>query len=105
MKRYTTPTAWRADPGHDYALWLEKTVRTGLHHAYVTAHPKDNRGGMRSRFAVRLDLPGTYSTKAHAEGAAFHIADRFLRRKFAPVECEISTTVKTYVVTARPFPH
>ncbi len=101
MKRYTTPTAWPADPEHDYALWLEKTVKSGLHQAYVTAHPKDNRGGVRSRFAVRLDLPGKYPTKAQAEGAAFYIADRFFRRKFAPMECEISTTVNTYVVTAR----
>jgi hypothetical protein len=93
--------AWPADTEHDYALWLENTAPNGLHHAYVTAHPKDNRGGTRSRFAVRLDLPGKYSTKIEAEADAFHIADRFFRHKFAVPECEESTTVKGYVITAR----
>ena len=75
--------AWPADAEHDYALWLEKTATSGLHRAYVTAHPKDNRGGMRSRFAVRLDLPGKYSSKIQVEATAFQIARRFFRRKFA----------------------
>jgi hypothetical protein len=97
----TTPIAWPADTEHDYALWLEKTATNGLHHAYVTAHPKDNRGGTGSRFAVRLDLPGKYSSKIQAGPAAFHIANRFFRRKFAVLECEESTTVKGYVITAR----
>jgi hypothetical protein len=92
---------WPADPEHDYSLWLETTATSGLHRAYVTAHPKDNRGGTRSRFAVRLDLPGKYSSKIQAEAAAFHIANRFFRRKFAAPECEVSTAVKGYVITAR----
>ena len=93
--------AWPADAGHDYALWLEKAATSGLHRAYVTAHPKDNRGGTRSRFAVRLDLPGMYSSKTQAEAAAFYVANRFFRRKFAVPEFEVSTTVKGYVITAR----
>jgi hypothetical protein len=68
-----TSMPWPADPEHDYALWLEKTATSGLHRAYVTAHPKDNRGGIRSRFAVRLDLPGKYSSKIEAQAAAFHL--------------------------------
>ena len=92
---------WPADTEHDYELWLEKTATSGLHRAYVTAHPRDNRGGARSRFAVRLDLPGKYSTKTQAEAAAFHIADRFFRRKLAVPESEVITTVKGYVITAR----
>jgi hypothetical protein len=35
------------------------------------------------------------------KAAAFHIANRFFRRKFAALECEVSTTVKGYVITAR----
>ena len=102
MKRVASiPKAWPADAEHDYALWLEKTVTSGLHRAYVTAHPKDNRGGTRSRFAVRLDLPSMYSSKIQAEADAFYVANRFFRRKFAVPEFEAFTTVKGYVITAR----
>src|ERR1700730_6763376 len=74
MSRYSgTPTGWPPDQGHDYALWLESTSR-GLHHGYVTAHPRNEHGGRHSRFAVRLDLPGEYSSRAKAEVDAFHIA-------------------------------
>jgi hypothetical protein len=96
-----TSMPWPVDPEHDYALWLERTATNGLHCAYVTAHPRDSRGGTRSRFAVRLDLPGRYSRKIEAQAAAFHIANQFFRRKFAVPECELSTTVKGYVITAR----
>lgn len=92
---------WPADTEHDYELWLEKAAISGLHRAYVIAHPKDNRGGTRSRFAVRLDLPGKYLTKAQAEPVAFHIANRFCRRKFAVLEREVTSKVKAYIITAR----
>jgi hypothetical protein len=95
------PMRWPADKEHDYELWLEKTPSVGSRRAYVTAHPRDNRGGPRSRFAVRLDLPGVYSSKADAEAAAFYIANRYFRRKFAALEHEVSTTVKGYVIIGR----
>jgi hypothetical protein len=101
MSRYFgTPTGWPPDQGHDYALWLDTTSR-GLHHGYVTAHPRNEHGGRHSRFAVRLDLPGEYSSRAKAEVDAFHIAHQFYRRKFAPHECEVSAAVKGYLITAR----
>ena len=92
---------WPPDTEHNYALWLENTPTNGPHRAYVTAHPRDNRGGTRSRFAVRLDLPGTYLTKAHAEAAAFHLANRFFRGHHSAVEREVTATVKGYVITGR----
>ena len=101
VNRRTTPMAWPADAEHDYALWLEKAATGGLHRAYVTAHPKDDRGGAHSRFAVRLDLPGTYSSKIQAQPAAFYIANRFFHRKYAALECEMTTTVKGYAITGR----
>jgi hypothetical protein len=55
---------------------------------------------MRSPFAVRLDLPGTYASRASAEAAAFRVANRFFRRKFALPKREVSTSVKGYVITA-----
>jgi hypothetical protein len=102
MSRYSgTPTGWPPDQGHDYALWLDKPTSRGLHHGYVTAHPRDEHGGRHSRFAVRLDLPGEYSSRAKAEVDAFHIAHQFYRRKFAAHECEVSAAVKDYLITAR----
>jgi hypothetical protein len=102
MSRYSaTPTGWPRDEEHDYALWLDKPTSRGLHAAYVTAHPRDGRGGKHSRFAVRLDLPGEYSTRAEAEADAFHVAQKFYRRKFAAYECEVSAAVKDYLITAR----
>jgi hypothetical protein len=92
---------WPPDKKHDYAVWLDKSPSRGPYHAYVTAHPREIRGGKRSRFAVRLDLPGAYSSKAEAEADAFDIARRFFRRKFAVPEREMSGTVKGYVITAR----
>jgi hypothetical protein len=102
MSRYSgIPAGWPPDQEHDYALWLDKPTSRGLYHGYVTAHPRDERGGKHSRFAVRLDLPGEYPSKAKAEADAFHVAHRFYRRKFAAHECEVSAAVKGYVVTAR----
>jgi hypothetical protein len=102
MSRYSaTRTGWPRDQGHDYALWLDRPTSRGLHSAYVTARPKDGRGGTHSRFAVRLDLPGEYSSKANAQADAFYVANKFYRRKFAAHECEVSATVKAYLITAR----
>jgi hypothetical protein len=102
MSHYSaTPMGWPPDQGHDYALWLDKPTARGLHPAYVTAHPRDGRGGKHSRFAVRLDLPGEYSSKAQAEADAFYVAHQFYRRKFAAHECEVSAAVKGYLITAR----
>lgn len=101
LKRDMKPAAWPADAQHDYDLWLEKADASGLHRAYVTAHPKDSRGGMRSRFAVKLELAGKYSSKKQAEVSAFRIANKFFRGNFAVPEVEVSTTVNGYAITAR----
>ena len=92
---------WPADTEHEYELWLEKADADGLHRAYVTAHPRDNRGGARSRFAVRLDLPGRYMNKKQAESSAFHVAGKFFRRKYAAREREFSATVNSYIIIGR----
>lgn len=92
---------WPADIEHHYELWLEKANSSGLRRAYVTAHPRDKSGRTRSRFAVRLDLPGTYLSKASAEAAAFRIANRFFRRQFALPKREVSTSVRGYLISAR----
>jgi hypothetical protein len=95
------PTSWPSDPDHDYELWLEHPGSASRSHAYVTVHSKDMSSGSRSRFAVRPDLCGTYSTKTEALPAAFEMADRFFRRKFAAHEFQLSETVKNYHITAR----
>jgi hypothetical protein len=97
----SAPTSWPKDPEHDYALWLEQPPSADRYHAYVTAHSTARSRGRRSRFAVRLDLPGVYANKATAFPDAFAIADRFFRRKFAAHEVELCKTVNAYQITAR----
>ena len=105
MARSAKPRVARSRPPpdaeHDYELWLQQPDSAGRSHAYVTVHSRDTSSGSRSRFAVRLDLHGTYSSKAKAVPDAFEVADRFFRRKFAAHEFEVSETVRNYHITAR----
>jgi len=81
-------------------LWLEPPGSHGRSHAYVTAHRSEGRG-CRSRFAVRIDLPGEYSTKTEATPEAFDLARRFFHHQLMLPEIEIAKTVNDYRITAR----
>ena len=97
--RSRPPLSWPPDPAHTYELWLEP-VTHGRFHAYVTAHRVAGRG-LRSRFAVRLDLPGAYANKAAAEPDAYEIARRFFHHPLIAPQFEVVKTVKDYQLTVR----
>lgn len=85
----TQPLSWPSDPRHTYALWLESAERPGAaSRAYVTAHPIYRDIGVHSRFAVRLELPGVYSSRAAAAADGFATARRFFHGRYSPLATE-----------------
>ena len=66
----------------------------------MTVHPVYRDIGNRSRFAVRLDLPGEYVDKRAAAADGFAIAHRFFRGKYTVSRFEQSKTVRQYHVAA-----
>lgn len=97
----TEPQSWPPDPKHKYALWLETgTPLHALARAYVTAHPIYRDVGVHSRFAVRLDLPGTYRRMSDAAPDGFAIARRFFHGHFSPLGSEVVKVAKGYCIVA-----
>jgi hypothetical protein len=93
----TQPLSWPRDLQHTYALWLEPPESPGApSRAYVTAHPIYRDIGVHSRFAVRLDVPGVYLSKAAAAADAFAIARRFFHDRYSPLPIEVTKTLKGY---------
>ena len=92
--------SWPPDPKYIYELWVEPPSSYGRSHAYVTAQPRDRRGGCRYRFAIRLDLPGEYSSKSDAAADGFAKARRFFRNRLVGSELEVAKNVKGYLITA-----
>ena len=91
------PQAWPPDPQHTYALWLEPAERPGAaSRAYVTAHPVYRDIGVHSRFAVRLELPGTYHSRSAAAADGFAIARRFYHARYSPLATEGVKTLNRY---------
>ena len=96
------PTSWPADPRHTYALWLEEPASAAsASRAYVTAHPNYRDIGLHSRFAIKLDLPGLYSSKSAAAADGYAAAQRFFRGKHAPDRTEATKTLSGYRIVAR----
>ena len=56
--------------------------------------------GNHSRFAIRLDLPGTYPSKAAATRDGYAVAERFFRGKYAPAHVDEIRTVHGYRIKA-----
>ncbi len=93
----TQPLAWPPDPQHTYALWLEPVERPGAaSRAYITAHPVYRDIGVHSRFAVRLELPGTYHSRSAAAADGFAIARRFYHGRYSPLATERVKTLNGY---------
>jgi hypothetical protein len=97
----TQPMSWPPDPQHTYALWLEPSESPdGATRAYVTAHPIYRDIGIHSRFAIRLDLPGTYRSKSAAAADGYAIARRFFHDRFSPLPTEVTKSLNGYRMTA-----
>lgn len=93
----TQPLSWPPDPQHTYAVWLEQAARQGeASRAYVTAHPVYRDIGVHSRFAVRLELPGTYHSRSAAAADGFAIARRFCHGRYSPLTTERVRTFNGY---------
>lgn len=101
MRTAKIPKAWPPDPHHTYSLWLESPMSPGSgSRAYVTAHPVYRDIGVRSRFAIRLDLPGTYPSKSAAVADGYAAADRFFHGKRPPDSTEESKDLRGHRITA-----
>ena len=95
------PTWWPRDARHTYALWLQLPAYPGSDfRAYVTAHPIYRDIGVHSRFAIRLDLPGTYPSKTAAARDGYAVAERFFHGKCAPAHVEETKTFHGYQIRA-----
>jgi hypothetical protein len=93
------PLVWPPDPQHTYALWLEPAERPGAaSRAYVTAHPVYRDIGVHSRFAVRLELAGTYHSRSTAAADGFAIARRFYQGRYSPIVMERVKTLNGYSI-------
>jgi len=91
------PQAWPADLEHTYALWLVPAERPGAaSRAYVTAHPVYRDIGVHSRFAVRLELSGTYHSRSAAAADGFAIAEQFYHGRYCPLATESVKTLNGY---------
>lgn len=100
-RRAKRPMCWPQDAEHTYALWLQLPVSTGSPaRAYVTAHPIYRDIGIHSRFAIRLDLPGTYPNKAAATRDGYAVAEQFFRGKCAPDRVEELKDLHGYRIKA-----
>lgn len=100
-QRVVAPNGWPSDPTHTFALWLMPQGAAGSQsRAYVTAHPVYRDIGVHSRFATRLDLPGTYASRAAAAPAAYAAAARFVRGKYAADHLEESKVVRGFLLSA-----
>lgn len=96
------PLYWPADPQHTYALWFElPTSSASPSRAYVTAHPIYRDIGVHSRFAIKLDLPGTYASKSAAAADGYAAAHRFFHGKYSVLRVEATKTISGYRVIAQ----
>lgn len=79
-----------------WEVFLGELDQSGRHHAYVCVYPTKQEGVGPSRFALRLDLPGTYLSRSDARRDAGDLLHRFFAGRFCPDAVVVALRVNDY---------